>query len=102
MKTFTPSKFLYGACYYHEYNQVPRLDKDFELMEEGGLSVLRVGESVWSLWETSDGVFNLEWLQPILDKAQKQGISIIIGTPTYAIRRCQQMARTIHCRESPT
>jgi beta-galactosidase len=85
VKTFTPSKFLYGACYYHEYNQVPRLDKDFELMEEGGLSVLRVGESVWSLWEPSDGVFNLEWLQPILDKAQKQGISIIIGTPTYAI-----------------
>jgi beta-galactosidase len=79
VKTFTPSKFLYGACYYHEYNQVPRLDKDFELMEEGGLSVLRVGESVWSLWEPSDGVFNLEWLQPILDKAQKQGISIIIS-----------------------
>ena len=85
MKAFTPHKFLYGACYYHEYNQVPRLDKDFELMQEGGLSVLRVGESVWSLWEPSDGEFNLEWLEPILDKAQKQGISIIIGTPTYAI-----------------
>ena len=85
MKAFTPHKFLYGACYYHEYNQVPRLDKDFELMREGGLSVLRVGESVWSLWEPSDGEFNLEWLEPILDKAQKQGISIIIGTPTYAI-----------------
>ena len=85
MKAFTPHKFLYGACYYHEYHQVPRLDKDFELMQEGGLSVLRVGESVWSLWEPSDGEFNLEWLAPILDKAQKQGISIIIGTPTYAI-----------------
>jgi beta-galactosidase len=85
MKAFTPHKFLYGACYYHEYHQVPRLDKDFELMREGGLSVLRVGESVWSLWEPSDGEFNLEWLEPILDKAQKQGISIIIGTPTYAI-----------------
>ncbi len=59
MKAFTPHKFLYGACYYHEYNQVPRLDKDFELMQEGGLSVLRVGESVWSLWEPSDDSFLL-------------------------------------------
>jgi beta-galactosidase len=54
-------------------------------MNEAQLSVLRVGESVWSMWEPSDGEFNLDWLQSILDKASEQGISVVVGTPTYAI-----------------
>jgi beta-galactosidase len=77
-------RVLFGAAYYHEYHATPRLEEDLRLMKEAGFSVIRVGESVWSTWEPSDGQFNLEWLQPILDGAQENGIKVIIGTPTYA------------------
>ena len=79
------NKTLYGACYYNEYHPFDRLEADFLDMRDAYLSVLRVGESVWSTWEPSDGVFNLDWLQPVLDNAHKDAISVIIGMPTYAI-----------------
>lgn len=75
---------LFGAAYYHEYQPSPRLEEDMRLMQEAGFSVIRVGESVWSTWEPEDGVFDLEWLAPVLDAAQEHGIKVILGTPTYA------------------
>ena len=75
---------LFGAAYYHEYQPSPRLDTDLDLMVEAGFSVIRVGESVWTTWEPEEGRFDLEWLAPILDGAAQRGISVILGTPTYA------------------
>jgi beta-galactosidase len=76
---------LYGAAYYHEYHPTPRLAEDMALMQDAKLSVIRVGESTWSTWEPNEGVFDLEWMQEILDAAHAAGISVIIGTPTYAM-----------------
>ena len=76
---------LYGACYYHEYMPYDRLDKDIQLMKDGGLSVVRVGESTWALFEPQEGVFEFEWMERILDKMHKAGIKVILGTPTYSI-----------------
>ena len=42
---------LYGAACYHEYMPSERLDKDIVLMKDCGLSVVRVGESTWALFE---------------------------------------------------
>ena len=75
---------LFGAAYYHEYQPFPRLDTDLDLMAAAGFSVIRVGESVWSTWEPEDGRFDLDWLAPVLDGAHRRGISVILGTPTYA------------------
>jgi beta-galactosidase len=75
----------FGTAYYHEYQPVPRLARDLDLMAEAGFTVIRVGESVWSTWEPSDGVFDLEWLEPVLDGAHERGISVTLGTPTYAV-----------------
>ena len=41
---------LYGVSYYHEYMPYERLEKDIEMMEKAGLSVVRLGESSWSSW----------------------------------------------------
>lgn len=48
---YTFDKPLYGAAYYHEYMPVERLDKDIAMMVEAGLSVVRVGESAWGIFE---------------------------------------------------
>jgi beta-galactosidase len=54
-------------------------------MAAAGFSVIRVGESTWSTWEPEDGVFDLEWLAPVLDGAYERGIHVVLGTPTYAV-----------------
>ncbi|CAA9378823.1 MAG: GH42 [uncultured Propionibacteriaceae bacterium] len=77
-------RVLFGAAYYHEYQPSPRLETDLDLMAAANFSVIRVGESVWTTWEPEDGVFDLEWLLPVLDGAHARGISVILGTPTYA------------------
>ncbi|MEV6237686.1 beta-galactosidase [Lentzea sp. NPDC051838] len=56
-----------------------------DLMAEAGFTVIRVGESVWSTWEPENGRFDLDWLQPVLDGAHARGISVVLGTPTYAV-----------------
>ena len=76
---------LYGAAYYHEYMPYDRLDKDVELMQQAGISVVRVGESTWTSWEPQDGVFEFAWMQRIIDRLHQAGIKVILGTPTYSI-----------------
>jgi beta-galactosidase len=80
-----PARVLFGAAYYHEYQPGRSLDTDLDLMADAGFSVIRVGESVWSSWEPRNGEFRLDWLQPVLDGAHDRGISVILGTPTYAV-----------------
>jgi beta-galactosidase len=78
-------RVLYGAAYYHEYMPCERLDEDIRLMKQAGLSVVRVGESTWALFEPQEGVFEFAWMDRILDKMQQAGIRVILGTPTYSI-----------------
>lgn len=79
------SGVLFGAAYYAEYQPAGSVDRDLDLMKAAGFSVIRVGESVWSTWEPREGVFELDWLQPVLDAAYARGIGVVLGTPTYAI-----------------
>ncbi len=76
---------LYGAAYYHEYMPYDRLDEDIALMKQAGLSVVRMGESTWSLWEPEDGHFEYAWMDRVVDAMDKAGIKVIMGTPTYSI-----------------
>lgn len=79
------SNVLYGAAYYHEYMPYERLDKDVAMMKEAGISVVRMGESTWSLWEPEDGKFEYAWMDRVVDAMGKAGIKVIMGTPTYSI-----------------
>jgi beta-galactosidase len=76
---------LYGVAYYPEYMPYDRLDKDVDLMQKAGITVVRVGESTWSSWEPRDGDFQLAWMQRVLDRLHQAGIKAILGTPTYSI-----------------
>ena len=82
---------LYGAAYYNEYmpgdqaDKDARLEKDVALMQEAGLTVVRMGESTWSLWEPEDGKFEYAWMDKVVDAMGKAGIKVIMGTPTYSL-----------------
>ena len=81
----TDGRVLFGAAYYYEYQAPELLKTDLDLMADAGFTVIRVGESVWSTWEPEDGLFHLDWLQPVLDGAHERGIAVVLGTPTYAV-----------------
>ncbi len=82
---------LYGVAYYNEYmpgddaDHAARLEKDVALMKAAGLTVVRMGESTWSLWEPEDGRFEYAWMDRVVDAMGKAGIKVILGTPTYSI-----------------
>ncbi len=78
-------KLLYGVAYYDEYMPYDRLDKDIEMMKKAGINVVRIGESTWSSFEPHDGEFDFYHLDRVMDAMYKAGISVILGTPTYAV-----------------
>ncbi|TCO18565.1 beta-galactosidase [Kribbella steppae] len=83
-----PPRVVLGTAYYPEYLPAElrdRVETDLDLMVAAGITAIRVGESVWSTWEPRDGVFELDWIRPVLDGAADRGIGVVLGTPTYAV-----------------
>lgn len=78
-------KLLYGVAYYDEYMPCDRLDKDVEMMKAAGINVVRIAESTWSTCEPQPGVFDFSHVVRVMEAMEAAGISVIIGTPTYAV-----------------
>lgn len=78
-------KLWFGAAYYPEYLPNRPIEEDMHLMKEAGINLIRVAESTWSTWEPRDGEFDFSILKNVLETAPAYGLSVIVGTPTYAI-----------------
>lgn len=78
-------KLLYGTAYYYEYLPYDRLHQDIQMMLDAQINVVRIAESTWSTMEPQPRDFRFAKTDYVLDAMQKAGISVIIGTPTYAI-----------------
>ncbi|MBF9690791.1 beta-galactosidase [Bifidobacterium dentium] len=79
---------LFGAAYYDEYlmmKGIDRIDEDMRMMKDAGLNVIRIAESTWSTCEPQPGKFDFTYVDRALDAAQRAGIDVIVGTPTYAV-----------------
>ena len=79
------NKLLFGVAYYDEYMPYERLDKDVQMMKDAGINVVRIAESTWGTVEPQDGVYDFTHIDRVLNAMNKAGISVIIGTPTYAL-----------------
>lgn len=78
-------RLLYGVAYYDEYMPCDRLEKDVEMMKAAGINLVRIAESTWSTCEPQEGQFDFSHVIRVLDAMEEAGISVIIGTPTYAV-----------------
>lgn len=76
---------MFGAAYYPEYMPYDRLEKDIMMMKKAGMNTLRIAESTWSSLEPEDGIFDFSYIDRTLEAAKGEGMSVIIGTPTYAL-----------------
>ncbi|MBK0347769.1 beta-galactosidase [Aerococcaceae bacterium zg-ZJ1578] len=78
-------KLLFGVAYYYEYLPTDRLHEDIKMMKDANINVVRIAESTWSTYEKEPGKYDFTAVEKVLDAMEEAGISVIIGTPTYAI-----------------
>ena len=77
--------YLFGAAYYDEYMPYDRIDEDMQMMKRAGFNVIRIAESTWSTVMPKPDVFDFTYIDRMLSAAEKYGLYVIVGTPTYAV-----------------
>lgn len=78
-------QFLFGAAYYEEYLPCDRLEQDMQMMVEAGFNTIRIAESTWSVEEPRPGEYDFSHVDRVIDAAERCGLKVIVGTPTYAV-----------------
>jgi beta-galactosidase len=83
-----------GTDYYPEHWVYPyagtaedpeaRWQQDAELMVAAGMTVVRMGEFAWGLYEPEEGNYDFGWMARAMDVMAKAGLQILLGTPTAA------------------
>ena len=73
---------MLGAAYYPEAWPDEQIPKDIEKMKEAGIHAVRIGEFAWRKMEPKEGQFDFQWLHDLVDRLQKAGIAVILGTPS--------------------
>ena len=76
------NRLLFGTAYYPEYMPYERTDQDIAMMKAAGMNTVRITESTWSTLEPAEGVFDFSYIDRVLEKTEKAGMLVIVGTPT--------------------
>lgn len=77
-------QLYYGVAYYPEVWKKNDISSDIQYMKDLKMNVVRMAEFSWALMEPEEGVYEFEWLHKIIDELHRNGISVILGTPTAA------------------
>jgi beta-galactosidase len=74
------AQVLYVGANYHPHDDknIDKIKSDIRLMKEAGLNVVRLGHLAWDSYEPSDGVFDFEWFNEVMDELDKAGIKVIL------------------------
>ncbi|WP_258087919.1 beta-galactosidase [Weissella fangxianensis] len=73
-----------------DYNPEQWLDhpeiiaQDFEYFKKAHINTITVGIFSWAQLEPNEGNYQFNWLDDIFDRAEEQGINIILATPSGA------------------
>lgn len=51
-------------------------------MGELNFNTVRLAEFTWSRIAPSEGVYDFSWLDDVIEVLSKQGIKVVLGTPT--------------------
>lgn len=86
MNIFDMKALCYGGDYNPEQwiNYDGIWDEDIRLMKKAGINCVSVGIFSWSMLEKEEGIFDFSWLDSIIDKLYKNGIYVILATPSGA------------------
>lgn len=73
---------LYGADYNPEQWPEEVWDDDIRLMREAGVNVVSLGIFAWSRIQPTEGEWDFEWLDGVIDKLHAGGIQVNLATAT--------------------
>lgn len=59
-------------------------DEDIRLMKLSNCNVVAIGIFSWTMLEPEEGKYNFKWLDDIMDRMAKEGIHVILATPSGA------------------
>ena len=83
---YKEKRLLHGGDYnpdqWLDYPEI--LEEDMRLMKLANVNTMSVGIFAWSALEPTEGNYNFEWLDKIIDDVYKQGGRIILATPSGA------------------
>jgi beta-galactosidase len=71
-----------GVCYYPEHWPASQWEDDARRMREIGIGYVRIGEFAWSRLEPRPGELRFDWLVQAMDVLGRNGLKVIVGTPT--------------------
>lgn len=74
----------YGGDYNPDQWPAEMLDRDVELMQEAGVSVVSLGVFSWSQLEPKEGQYTFDWMDRAFDKLHTAGVSVALATPSAA------------------
>lgn len=77
-------QFTFGVDYYPEHWPRERWATDARMMHDLGLDVARLAEFSWFRMEPEEGRFDFAWLDEAIDTLAREGVRVILGTPTAA------------------
>lgn len=75
---------IFGADYYPEHWDRSEWEKQAKLMRECNINTVRMGEFAWKLFESEEGKFDFSLMDDAMEILKKEGVSVIMGTPTAA------------------
>lgn len=61
------------------------LEEDLKLMKEAGVNCVTLGVFSWAVLEPEEGVYDFDWLEEIIDNLGREGIQVILATPSGAM-----------------
>lgn len=73
---------IFGACYYPEHWDRSEWKHHAELMREAGFNTIRTGDFAWGVMEPEEGKFDFSFLDDAIGILAKEGIKVILCTPT--------------------
>ncbi|MDP5279790.1 beta-galactosidase [Sphingomonas sp. DG1-23] len=74
----------FGVAWYPEQWPEARWQTDLQLMRSAGFNTVRLAEFAWSTMEPEEGRFDFGWLDRAIDAAVRNGMMVVLGTPSAA------------------
>ncbi len=68
-----------GANYHpHDDKNPQKVQRDINLMKDAGFKVVRMGHLAWDSYEPSEGKFDFDWFDKVMDMMNEVGIKVIL------------------------
>ncbi|HEY8966415.1 MAG TPA: beta-galactosidase, partial [Candidatus Methylacidiphilales bacterium] len=79
-----PQGLLHGGDYNPEQWAPEVWEEDVRLMRRAGVNVVSLGIFAWSHLEPEEGRYEFAWMDRILDLLRRNGVSVMLATPSGA------------------